>query len=334
MLPGEYEDYIAYFRKINRTRLDSLYIGLDFFTTNTKSPIKNEKPSTYFERTGQKFYRFKTTVSFDTMRAYVKKYRDTSYYYQFDRIDGVTVFRKGVSYDMSKLLKDRIELFRKHFYSSENYKYDTTFRKICETIRDRNSDVRLVVFTTPVSKPLFETLVRGGRFEDYCRWIREAVAAFGGIYNFMYINDVKGVNSRLDELQAALLRVKLKYLDEWNLRRFAIAKQYTGALGDTGLILPSSAFANKSSWHLYVIRTPQRDHLNNYLKDKGIGTLIHYPIPPHLQAAYTELGHCPGSFPCAELIAQEVMSLPIGPHLSDEAVEYITDSILHIPEDV
>ena len=190
MLASEYEEYIDYFRKINLIKLDSLYIGLDFFTTNTKGPIKNEKPSTYFERTEQRLYRFKTTISFDTLRAYLKKRWDTSYYYQFDRKEGVTVFRQGVKYDMDKLLKDRLELFNKHFYSSDNYEYDTSFVQTCETLRDSNSDVRLVVFTTPVSQPLFEALVRAGRFEDYCRWIREIVTVFGGVYNFMCLNNV------------------------------------------------------------------------------------------------------------------------------------------------
>lgn len=190
MLAGEYAEYIEFFRKNNRGPVESLYLGLDFFATNTKALINNEKPAAYFARTGQSLYRFKTALNFDTLKAYFKKRLDKDNYFQFDRREGVTVFRAGVKHDMGKLLQDRLEIFRKHFYASDRYQYDSGFRKTCETLRDRNSDVRMVVFTTPVSQPLFEELVRAGRFGDYCRWIREIVGVFGGVYNFMYLNSV------------------------------------------------------------------------------------------------------------------------------------------------
>jgi dTDP-4-amino-4,6-dideoxygalactose transaminase len=141
--------------------------------------------------------------------------------------------------------------------------------------------------------------------------------------NVKYINEVKGVNSRLDELQAALLRVKLRHLDSWNQRRTAIAQKYSEALEQSGLLLPASTTESTSAWHLYVVRTPNRDALAKHLKENGIGTLIHYPVPPHLQEAYSELGYAEGAFPIAEKMAAELLSLPIGPHLSDGAVSRI-----------
>lgn len=142
-----------------------------------------------------------------------------------------------------------------------------------------------------------------------------------------YVNEVKGFNSRLDPIQAAVLRVKLKYLDEWNARRAMIAARYQTGLSSTDLILPTTPEWAEPVWHLYVIRTPQRDALQHHLTESGIGTLIHYPIPPHLQQAYSNMSHLSGDFPIAEAIANKVLSLPIGPQLSLEQVEIVIEKI-------
>lgn len=135
-----------------------------------------------------------------------------------------------------------------------------------------------------------------------------------------YVNEVQGYNSRLDPVQAVALRVKLKYLDEWNARRVEIAKRYTSELADTGLILPEAPEKVEPAWHLYVVRHPKRDILQQALHDRGIGTLIHYPIPPHLQKAYQNLGYVKGRFPIAEGMANQLLSLPIGPQLDRAGV--------------
>ena len=132
-----------------------------------------------------------------------------------------------------------------------------------------------------------------------------------------YVNDVLGFNSRLDPLQAAALRVKLKVLDEWNARRSNIAECYSDELKNIGLLLPLVPEWAKPVWHLYVVQHPQRDNLQKQLGEADIGTLIHYPIPPHLQAAYAKLGFSKGDLPIAERIHQNVLSLPIGPHLTN-----------------
>lgn len=132
-----------------------------------------------------------------------------------------------------------------------------------------------------------------------------------------YVNDVKGFNSRLDPVQAAILRVKLRALDEWNARRLAIADRYRSELFGTELILPAVAAGVEPVWHLYVVQHPQRDLLQRRLTDGGIHTLIHYPIPPHLQTAYSTSGFAPGQFPIAENMSNHLLSLPIGPHLNE-----------------
>lgn len=138
-----------------------------------------------------------------------------------------------------------------------------------------------------------------------------------------YVNKVQGFNSRLDEIQAAVLRVKLEYLDAWNDRRKRLAAMYLGELRDTPLTLPCVQKWAEPVWHLFVVRTRQRKQLQEELKERGIATLIHYPIPPHLQAAYHGLGFHEGSFPIAEAIHREVLSLPMGPHLSCEQAEKV-----------
>ena len=143
-----------------------------------------------------------------------------------------------------------------------------------------------------------------------------------------YYNEIKGFNSRLDSLQAAFLRAKLHYLDKWNQRRKLIASRYREGLADAQMItLPYVPEAIDPSWHLFVIRHQHRDILQKYLTEAGIGTLIHYPVPPHLSKAYAESGNRVGDYPITENIADTVLSLPMGPHLTIEQTEKVIRSI-------
>ncbi|MEM4723815.1 MAG: DegT/DnrJ/EryC1/StrS family aminotransferase [Candidatus Hadarchaeum sp.] len=132
-----------------------------------------------------------------------------------------------------------------------------------------------------------------------------------------YVNEVQGWNSRLDPLQAAILRVKLTHLDEWNERRRKLAALYLRELSNSGLGLPHVPDWAEPVWHLFVVRHPRRDDFQQRLAQAGVQTLIHYPIPPHRQAAYAGLGIAAGTLPIAERLAAEVLSLPMGPHLQD-----------------
>ncbi len=133
-----------------------------------------------------------------------------------------------------------------------------------------------------------------------------------------YVNELQGVNSRLDPLQAAILRVKLQYLDPWNARRQELAMGYLDSLKETNIILPEVAPWAEHVWHLFVIRSHERDQIQHHLTESNIGTLIHYPIPPHRQQAYASKWPDNFKLPIAEQLATEVLSLPIGPHLRVE----------------
>lgn len=143
-----------------------------------------------------------------------------------------------------------------------------------------------------------------------------------------YYNEVEGYNMRLDELQAALLSVKLKYIQNWTAQRQEIASWYNEALKELSEIkLPYCHPDATHVYHLYVIQIEQRDTLQQYLQGKGIGTLIHYPVPPHLQKAYHHLGYQKGDFPIAEKMADTVLSLPLWPGMKQNEVEYVADAI-------
>lgn len=143
-----------------------------------------------------------------------------------------------------------------------------------------------------------------------------------------YYNEVKGHNSRLDPLQAAFLRVKLKYLNEWNARRQQLAHYYLEHLnGLPGLGVPKSAPGAEHGWHIFVVTHDRRDALKSYLEEGGVETLIHYPIPPHLSDAYADLGYKAGDFPLTEKLAGSVLSLPIGPHVKREQADFVIERI-------
>jgi dTDP-4-amino-4,6-dideoxygalactose transaminase len=141
-----------------------------------------------------------------------------------------------------------------------------------------------------------------------------------------YYNEIKGYNSRLDEMHAALLRVKLKKLDEWNARRDKLASDYQKHLKPAGLTLPFVPDWAEPAWHLYVVRHAQRDTLQKNLADRGVGTLIHYPVPPHLSGAYADDGFKQGMFPIAEKLAETVLSLPMGPHVPSEQAQAVIEA--------
>jgi len=138
-----------------------------------------------------------------------------------------------------------------------------------------------------------------------------------------YINETIGFNSRLDELQAAFLRVKLRYLDVWNKRRCVLAgmylKEFPSLLPE--VVLPHVPQWADPCWHLFVVRSSHRQSLQTLLSEKGIGSLIHYPVPPHAQQAYSKLGYSIGSLPIAEKLSQQVLSLPMGPHVDNEKLK-------------
>ena len=146
-----------------------------------------------------------------------------------------------------------------------------------------------------------------------------------------YHHEVKGVNSRLDTMQAAILRVKLRHLDEWNQLRRQHAALYTELLNGTDVVTPKVMPYGEHIFHLYVVRIKDRDATLEALHKAGVGAGIHYPIPVHLLGAYRDLGHRSGDFPEAERAAREIVSLPIFPELTDEQIRYCVRALLESP---
>ncbi len=152
-----------------------------------------------------------------------------------------------------------------------------------------------------------------------------ALRAYGGKERDHY--ESVGVNSRLDALQAAILRVKLKHLSRWNEKRREHARQYRALLADTPLMLPNEIPDTAPVYYVFAVRAPRRDALRASLAKKGIPTLVHYPVPIHLQPAYASLGHRVGDFPEAEKAANETLSLPVFPELLATEIENICGQI-------
>ena len=143
-----------------------------------------------------------------------------------------------------------------------------------------------------------------------------------------YYHEILGWNGRLDELQAAALRVKLPHLDNWNVRRHELAAFYNQALAGSGLVTPFEKPGNRHIYHMYVIRSPQREALREHLNQQNIGTGIHYPVPIHLQHSFAEFGYQRGHLPVTEQVVDEILSLPMYPELTQVQVERVVAEVL------
>lgn len=153
----------------------------------------------------------------------------------------------------------------------------------------------------------------------------KALANYGSDYKYHHI--YQGNNSRLDEIQAAALNVKLGYLDKWNKKRQEIADKYKRGICNPQIILPMVADARSHVWHIFALRTDNRNEFEKYLSENGIGTTIHYPTPIHLQRAYKELGISAGQLPIAEKIADSEISIPMYYGMTNEQIDYVIDVI-------
>jgi dTDP-4-amino-4,6-dideoxygalactose transaminase len=152
---------------------------------------------------------------------------------------------------------------------------------------------------------------------ERCRSIR-----VHGMGRERYYYDYLGYTGRLDEIQAAVLRVKLRKLEEWNARRGRLAAIYLEELADADVVLPHVLEGNHHTWHQFCLRSARRDELQAYLKENGVDSMIYYPVPLHFHSPYERFGKGPGSLPETEKAARQILSLPIHPHLSEEAVRY------------
>lgn len=162
------------------------------------------------------------------------------------------------------------------------------------------------------------------KIADYIRMARD----YGS--EKKYFNLIKGINSRLDEIQAAILRIRLKYLDKWNANRQKVAKYYLDKMNvqnKDGFILPTIQKGNNHIWHVFAVRTKKRELLMNFFRKNNIQYLIHYPVPPYNQVAYKELSKLSKYFPITNKLSDEILSLPIGPHMKKEEIKYVCQKV-------
>ena len=152
-----------------------------------------------------------------------------------------------------------------------------------------------------------------------------AYASYGSTQK--YIHDYQGINSRLDPMQAAFLRVKLKKLDQWTAERVKIANRYLKEIHNNKIQLPQTMNYSTHTWHLFVIRTKYRNDLQKYLSNNEIGTIIHYPVPIHLQGAFARFSYKKNDFPIAEMLADEVLSLPLYIGMRDDEIDFVIDKL-------
>jgi dTDP-4-amino-4,6-dideoxygalactose transaminase len=173
----------------------------------------------------------------------------------------------------------------------------------------------------------------GGAVTTHSAEIAEKIRLLRNIgQKVKYYHEVKGFNNRLDTMQAAVLKVKLPHLDDWNASRRRAAATYADLLADLPLVMPSTADYAEHIFHLYVVRVSNREALMDHLRSKGIASGLHYPIPIHLQPAYSELGYSRGDFPVTEAYADTIVSLPIYPELDDAKVAYVVEAIREFAE--
>lgn len=148
------------------------------------------------------------------------------------------------------------------------------------------------------------------------------------VYNpLKYYNYLIGYNTRLDAIQAAILRVKLPYLDKWNEKRREIAKMYDEKLRDTDLVTPVIKAENEPVYHMYILQSEDREAILNKLKEKGVATGVYYPVPLHLQKVYKDLGYKEGDMPVAEYLSHRTFAIPVYPELTEQEIDYIVESI-------
>lgn len=190
LFPEEYQEYINYFRKINGKNLRRIYLGLDFFGTIEDKPVVNRPPKSYFDAVATANNRLNSLLSADPLVKLIKGYFKKDYYYRYDRRVNVLMPRAMTEMERQQFIKKRLLIFQEKFYASGAYRYNQRYKSLLAKVAEDNRDIDLQVFTSPVSQPHFELMVRQGRYPDYEQWLRDAVAVFGSVTNFMTVNSV------------------------------------------------------------------------------------------------------------------------------------------------
>jgi hypothetical protein len=188
--PDEYPGYIDFFKKHNQRTFNQIYLGLDFFGSSSRKPVVNKPPNYYHSQSAARGYRFTSLLSPDPLWKYLKERRNSDYYYRYDRRYNILIPRDMTAAERQRFIDRRLLIFKEHFYADGVYRYNDKLVEMMTAITDENKGVRIQAFTSPVSRLLFEQMVRQGRYEDYEHWLRDIVRVFGSVINFMTINTV------------------------------------------------------------------------------------------------------------------------------------------------
>jgi len=190
LFPDEYQEYIDYFRSRNGKSLRRIYLGLDFFGTIENKPVVNRPPNSYFLEAEAPTNRLNSLLSADPLVKLVQGHFKKEYYCRYDRRANVLMPRAMTEAERQHFIEKRLSVFRDKFYAEGSYSYNPRYKALLASIAESNRDIELHVFTSPVSQPLFEQMLRQGRYPDYEQWLRDAVEIFGSVTNFMTSNSV------------------------------------------------------------------------------------------------------------------------------------------------
>lgn len=186
----EYLPYLNYFKEKNGKEPKAIVIGLDFFSTTRNIPLNSKTPQHYFNESNERLYRTKTLLEMDTVRILIKARLNKMQYFKYDRLDNLLVPGAISAEELQRIFAVRLKMFKDTFYSKNSYVYDESVATVYADLVRSNPGSSLIAFITPESQPLYEYLIKSGRFNDYARWLQEVVTAFGGVYNFMYLNTI------------------------------------------------------------------------------------------------------------------------------------------------
>lgn len=190
LTPEEYLPYLNYFKSKSETNLQYVFLGLDFFSTTRYRTISHHHPEYYFNQSNGRYYKLYMLLGLDTLRHLIKDKFSEYQYFNYDRVNNVLMPKTIPGDERRRIFDHRLDMFKRTFYNKNFYVYDVRIKNIYEEIKRTNPRSKIVVFLTPESQPLYEHLIKTGRFNDYAKWLTETVEVFGGVYNFMYLNSI------------------------------------------------------------------------------------------------------------------------------------------------
>lgn len=186
----EYLSYLNYFKGKNGKVPKAIFIGLDFFSTSRNIPTKSKDAQLYFSESNERMYRIKKLLGIDTLRILINARFNNEQYFKYDRLDNLLVPGAISTEELQRIFAIRLNMFKQTFYSRSSYRYDESVTTVYAELVRSNPESTLIAFITPESQQLYEYLIKSGRFNDYARWLQDVVTAFGGVYNFMYVNTI------------------------------------------------------------------------------------------------------------------------------------------------